>query len=99
MKELKGFARITLAPGERAKVVFSMPVDMLGFATSLTSRVVEPGEFQIMLGRSCEDIVFRTKVTVSGKTRELPRHWRMKTSVQVTLDVPLESPTLTGEKR
>lgn len=99
VKELKGFARITLAPGERAKVVFSMPVDMLGFATSLTSRVVEPGEFQIMLGRSCEDIVFRTKVTVSGKTRELPRHWRMKTSVQVTLDVPLESPTLTGEKR
>jgi beta-glucosidase len=87
MKELKGFTRITLAPSERARVAFTVPVDLLGFASSLTHRVVEPGQFEIMVGKSCEDIVFRTKITVSGRTRELPRHWRMKTSVKVTRHV------------
>jgi beta-glucosidase len=83
VKELKGFTRIGLAPGECRTVVFTLPVDMLGFAISLTRRVVEPGEFEIMVGRSCEDIVFRANVTVRGTTRELPQRWRMKTDVQV----------------
>ena len=87
VKELKGFTKIALAPGERRTVVFTLPVDILGFAISLTKRVVEPGEFEIMVGRSCEDIVFRAKVTVGGTTRELPRRWRMKTDVHVTPDL------------
>lgn len=84
VQELKGFTRITLTPRERKKVVFALPVDMLGFATSLSSRVVEPGEFELMLGRSSEDIVFRTKITVSGTPRELTQRWRMTTEVRVT---------------
>jgi beta-xylosidase len=84
VKELKGFARITLAPGERKRVRFTMPVDMLGFATSLTTRVVEPGEFEIMVGKSCADIEYRARVWVTGATRKLPRRWRMKTGVQVS---------------
>ena len=87
VRELKGFTRITLTPGERKNVMFTMPVDMLGLAVSLTRRVVEPGEFEIMVGRSSQDIVFRGKVTVSGAARELPRNWRMKTEVHVSADL------------
>jgi beta-xylosidase len=42
---------------------------------------VEPGEFEIMIGRSSADILFSETVEVTGKLRELPAKWRMKTEV------------------
>jgi beta-xylosidase len=82
--ELKGFKRLTLNPGERRRVSFVLPVDLLGFTVSGTSRVVEPGEFQLMIGRSSADILFRETVEVTGKPRELPENWRMATEVRVS---------------
>jgi hypothetical protein len=83
VKELKGFKRIGLQPGEKKRVTFIMPVDILCFAVSATTRVVEPGDFQIMIGRSSADIVFTKTVTVTGKRRELPSKWRMTTETRV----------------
>ena len=80
--ELKGFKRLTLEPGERKRVSFTVPVDLLGFATSLTRRIVEPGEFELMIGRSSAEIVFRTTIEVTGKPRELPVKWRMRTDAR-----------------
>jgi beta-xylosidase len=59
-------------------------VDLLGFTVSGTTRVVEPGEFQLMIGRSSADILFRETVEVTGKPRELPENWRMATEVRVS---------------
>jgi beta-glucosidase len=50
VKELKGFQKITLQPGEKRTVSFAVPVSELGF-TGLDMRyVVEPGEFKVWLG-------------------------------------------------
>jgi len=84
VKELKGFTRLSLGPGERKRVEFSMPVDVLGFTVAGTTRVVEPGDFQVMIGRSSEDILFTETVEVVGAARELPAAWRMRTEARVT---------------
>jgi len=52
VKELKGFARIHLAPGETKTVQFPITADKLSFLNEDMNRVVEPGTFSIMVGPS-----------------------------------------------
>jgi beta-glucosidase len=84
--ELKGFLRVTLEPGMRKTVSFAVPVDMLGFSRDGSTRVVEPGDFQVMIGRSSRDILFRSTVTVTGPERVLGERWRMTTETRVAGD-------------
>ena len=81
--ELKGFKRISLVPGQSARLTFSVPVDMLGFTVSGTQRIVEPGDFDLMIGSSSDDIRYRTKLTVTGTARLLPNDWRMMSQTNV----------------
>ncbi len=78
VKELKGFARVSLDPGKAKRIRFSLPVDMLGFTVSGTTRIVEPGDFELMLGSSSEKIHFRKNVLVTGSCRTLPENRRMR---------------------
>ncbi|MEI6862195.1 MAG: glycoside hydrolase family 3 N-terminal domain-containing protein [Verrucomicrobiota bacterium] len=56
VKELKGFQKITLAPGETKTVAFEItPQDALAFYDVNMKFVVEPGEFEIMIGSSSRD--------------------------------------------
>ncbi len=50
VKELKGFARVTLAPGETVTVNFAVGPEHLRFFDRELERVVEPGEFDLMVG-------------------------------------------------
>jgi beta-glucosidase len=59
MKELKDFARVHLAPGERKRVTFTLPPDALAIWNERMKRVVEPGRFDVMVGSSSEDIRLR----------------------------------------
>lgn len=52
VKELKDFRRITLAPGESKTVTFTITPDKLSFYNLHMERVVEPGQFDIMVGTS-----------------------------------------------
>ena len=56
VKELKGFVRIRLAPGEKTTVKFELTPDDLALFDKDLKRVVEPGEFKIFVGASSEDI-------------------------------------------
>ncbi len=56
VKELKGFRRITLKPGEKKKVTFSLSQDDLLFYDANMNLIVEPGIFEVMIGSSSEDI-------------------------------------------
>lgn len=56
VKELKGFQRITLAPGEKKTVRFTIAPDALKILDESMKWVVEPGEFKVMIGASSEDI-------------------------------------------
>ncbi|NLE35543.1 MAG: beta-glucosidase [Bacteroidales bacterium] len=55
VKELKGFARISLKPGETKKVSFDVTPDKLAFHNIDMKYVVEPGDFEIMTGSSSRD--------------------------------------------
>ena len=51
-KELRGFERVTLAPGELRNVVFWLGPDALSLIDRRMQRVVEPGRFEILAGTS-----------------------------------------------
>ena len=55
VKELKGFQRITLEPGERRTVVFDVTPEHLAFYDINMEWRVEPGEFRLMVGSSSRD--------------------------------------------
>lgn len=50
VKELKGFKRIHLAKGESTEVSFTITDDMLRFYNQELDYVLEPGDFEIMIG-------------------------------------------------
>ena len=54
VKELKGFERVSLAPGETKQVEFAITPASLQFFNRDMERVVEPGEFEIMVGSSSQ---------------------------------------------
>jgi beta-glucosidase len=52
VKELRGFERITLAPGESRRVSFTLGPAELGMWNARNQFVVEPGEFRVWIGTS-----------------------------------------------
>jgi beta-glucosidase len=55
VKELKGFGRISLEPGQTETVVFELKPEHLSFYDINMRYGVEPGEFEIMVGNSSQD--------------------------------------------
>jgi beta-glucosidase len=55
VKELKGFQRITLEPGERQRVTFRVPVQELGFIGPDLRYLVEPGRFKVWVGPNSDE--------------------------------------------
>ena len=66
VRELKNFQRVALAPGENRTVEFEITPDMLSYFKLTMKRVVEPGDFSIMVGSSSrlEDLI-TTKLSVT----------------------------------
>ena len=56
VKELKRFARVTIAPGQTENVTFTLGADDLKFYNSDLDFVLEPGDFDIMTGPSSADV-------------------------------------------
>jgi beta-glucosidase len=55
VKELKGFQKISLRPGEAQTVALDITPESLAFYDIHMKCVVEPGEFEIMVGNSSRD--------------------------------------------
>lgn len=55
VKELKGFKRVTLVPGECAEVVFELDKETLSFFNAANEKVTEPGRFEVFVGTSSDD--------------------------------------------
>jgi beta-glucosidase len=60
VKELKGFRKVRLAPGETEVVEIPITPDSLAFHDVRKRYVVEPGEFTIMVGTSSRDADLQT---------------------------------------
>jgi beta-glucosidase len=66
VKELRGFRRITLDPGQTQTVTFKLGFDQLSFLNRDMHRVVEPGTFKIMVGGNSVDLTEAT-LTVAAR--------------------------------
>ncbi len=59
VRQLRGFERVELKPGEKRTVRFTLQAQDLALLDRNMQWTVEPGEFQVMVGRSSEDIRLR----------------------------------------
>jgi len=68
--QLKGFQRVTLKPGEKKTVQFTITPDTLSMLNQDMHKVVEPGVFELMVGPSSEqtDKVLLTVTSVNGNS-------------------------------
>lgn len=53
--ELKGFEKVSLGPGEKRKVTFTVKPEHLHLIGADTKPIVEPGEFTVTVGRDCRE--------------------------------------------
>jgi beta-glucosidase len=67
VKELKGFQRVTLAPGERRTLTFTLDARSFAMWDENLKRVVEPGEFEILTGANSTQLQSVT-LAVTGRT-------------------------------
>ena len=66
-RELKGFARVTLAPGEKQRITIALDDKAFRFRNVKANRwEIEGGEYELLVGASVEDIRLCEKITVHG---------------------------------
>jgi beta-glucosidase len=66
VKELRGFQRVSLRPGEKRLVEFKLGPEHLGFYNRQMRFIVEPGEFRVMVGPNSVDVI-ENSFAVSAK--------------------------------
>ena len=69
--QLKGFERLKdLKPGEKRNVLFTVPLEELKYYDVIAKeKLLEPGEYEIMLGRSSKDIRQSQSIVLNGTKR------------------------------
>jgi beta-glucosidase len=69
LKELRGFRRVRLKPGEAKAVTFTLPAESLAYYdVGRHGFVVEPGRFDLLVGSSSADIRARGQIEVLAGT-------------------------------
>ena len=67
-KELKGFEKVELAPGETKQITFRLNERSLAFYDPAAKRwIAEPGDFNLLVGSSSRDIRLQTRFTYAGR--------------------------------
>ena len=66
VKELKGFQRIVLKPGEHRTVSFTIDRDTLSFFDRKLAWGAEPGTFELMVGSASDDIRLSQAIELTG---------------------------------
>ena len=71
VKKLVGFKRVYLEDGEEVVLSVKIPANLLSFYNKEMKKIVEPGEFKIMIGSSSEDIRLDESFAVEGEETEI----------------------------
>jgi beta-glucosidase len=82
-RELAGFVRAALEPGESRRVTFTVPAECLGFRDAAMRYTVAPGEVEVMVGASSRDIRLRGSCALSGERLVIERRERYATEVEI----------------
>jgi beta-xylosidase len=67
---LIGYARVELEAGGAARVGFTVPADLTSFTGTHGRRIVEPGDVELRLGRSCAQAEAILPLRLTGSERE-----------------------------
>jgi beta-xylosidase len=84
VRELRGFARVTLEPGERRTLTFRLAADQLAFTGVDGLLRLEPGAFEIRLGTSSHDLPLVARLELVGETISPFQRTRYFAAVEVT---------------
>lgn len=68
VKELRGFKKVWLNPGQSNKVKFELGFKHLSLVNRHLERVVEPGEFKVLVGQSSDEIVVQGTFQITDKS-------------------------------
>ena len=69
VKQLIGFARVTLAEGASCDVRFRVHADRFAYTGPDYDRIVESGDVELLLGNSAADLPCCVTLDVTGPTR------------------------------
>ena len=67
VKELRGFEKVTLEPGETKTVSFTLTPNDLAMYDIDMNRVVEPGDFKVFVGTNSEGVLERNTLLSGSK--------------------------------
>lgn len=82
--QLIGYQRVELDAGEQRDLTFRVHADLSSFTGLDGRRIVEPGDLELRLGRSCSDAVFTVTVTLTGSVRHVDHTRRLTADTAVT---------------
>ncbi|WP_405813889.1 glycoside hydrolase family 3 C-terminal domain-containing protein [Streptomyces sp. NBC_01390] len=69
--KLSGFRKVRLEPGERREVAFRLPAEQLAHWDVATGAfTVDPGAYEVLVGRSAQHVVLAAPLTVTGPAPE-----------------------------
>ncbi|MGW3341948.1 glycoside hydrolase family 3 N-terminal domain-containing protein [Nonomuraea rubra] len=83
VRQLTGYARVRLEPGESAEVAFSVHADRTAFTGRDLRRVVDPGDVEVLVGTSAADLPCRGVVRLTGSSRHVGHDRRLVTLAEV----------------
>jgi beta-glucosidase-like glycosyl hydrolase len=83
VRQLTGFARVRLEPGEAVGVRFTVHADRTAFPGRRLERIVEPGDIEVLVGSSAADLPCRARVRLTGPTRTVGHDRRLVTPVEL----------------
>jgi beta-glucosidase len=83
VKQLAGFVRLHLQPGESRRVRFILDPSQLAFFDADMHFIVEPGAFHLAVGSSADDVRVETTVTLAGTVRALSTAELVPTRVEL----------------
>jgi len=73
IKELKGFKRVALEPGQTKTVSFTLSTDLFAFYNRQMQLVIEPGQIQVMVGNSSENLPLTGEFEIAGQPTVVER--------------------------
>ncbi|MEV7806971.1 glycoside hydrolase family 3 N-terminal domain-containing protein [Microbispora sp. NPDC088329] len=83
VRQLTGFARVRLEPGESARASFAVHADRTAFTGRDLRRIVEPGDIDVLVGTSASDLPCQGRVRLTGPLRHVGHDRRLVTPVEV----------------
>jgi len=68
-KELKGYVRVRLLPGEKKSIFFHLLVNQIAFYDTTLNLVLEAGKISVMVGSSSDDIRLTGEFEITGSSK------------------------------